>query len=113
MQANSQVKYEQRVRQFDPPGMRDQSSQLEEPAEIPHLTGELTAANLVLNDDHGNPIIDGVSFRVPLDRSVAIARTGGGREELALILARLLDPDRGSLSYGGLDAAKLPEAVTG
>src|SRR5690606_13452088 len=35
------------------------------------------------------------------------------REELALILARLLDPDRGSLSYGGLDAAKLPEAVTG
>ena len=113
MQADIQVKYEQVIAQFDLPGMRDPNFQLDEPAEVPHLTGELAAANLTLHDDHGGPVIDGVSFRFPLDRRVAVVGTGGGRDELALILARLLDPDRGSLSYGGLDAAKLPEAVTG
>ena len=113
MQADIQVKYEQVINQFDPPGMREPGYQLDEPAEVPHLTGELAAANLVLNDDHGNPVIDGASFRFPLDRRVAVVGSGGGRDELALIVARLLDPDRGSLSYGGLDAARLPEAVTG
>lgn len=113
MQADIQVKYDQVIGQFEPPGMRDASYQLEEPAEVPRLKGELLAANLTLNDDHGNPVIDGASFRLPLDKRTAIVGSGGGRDELALLVARLFDADRGVLSYGGLEAAKLPEAVTG
>lgn len=114
MQQDAAVKYELIVSQFDPPGLREPESQLAEPAEQPRLTGELQAATLVLKDDHDHPVLDGVSFRLPLDKHVAlVGPAGGGREELTLLLARLLDPDRGQIAAGGLDFAKLPEAVTG
>ncbi|MBT5192841.1 MAG: ATP-binding cassette domain-containing protein, partial [Rhodospirillaceae bacterium] len=38
---------------------------------------------------------------------------GSGKEELTLLLARLLDPSGGNLSVGGNDTALLSEAVTG
>ncbi len=114
MQADASIKYEQVVSQFGPAGMRGPEYQLEEPETIPALTGELTATNLSLSDDQDTPVVDGVSLRMPLDRRYAIVGGGGsGKEELTLLLARLLDPDNGNLSIGGSDAAILSEAVTG
>jgi len=114
MQQDAAVKYEQIVSQFDPSGMRDADSQIKEPDGLPQLVGELQAANLVLKDDHDHPVLDGVSIRLPLDKHVAlVGPAGGGRDELALLLARLLDPDRGQITAGELEFAKLPQAVTG
>jgi len=112
--ADAAIKYEQVVIQFEPAGMREAAYQLEEPKEIPRLKGELVAANLTLRDDQDIPIVDGGSFRIPLDRRVAlVGPPGAGREEVALMLARLLDPQRGSITIGGVELATAPEAITG
>ena len=114
MQADATIKYDQVVSQFDPAGMRGPDYQLAEPDDLGSLTGELTAANLTLNDDQDAPVVDGISLRLSLDKRYAIIGSGGsGKDELTLLLARLLDPDSGNLNLAGGDAALLPEAVTG
>ena len=114
MQADASIKYDQVVSQFGPAGMRGPDYQLIEPDDLSPLSGELTATNLTLNDDQDAPVVDGISLRLELDKRYAIVGSGGsGKEELTLLLARLLDPDNGNLNLGGNDAAILSEAVTG
>ena len=112
--SDANIKYDQVVSQFEPAGMRDEASQLTEPESIEPLRGEIALANVTWRDDQDIAVLDGVSARVPLDRRVAlIGPPGSGREELVLTLARLLDPDRGSLAVGGVDFTVAPEAVVG
>ncbi len=114
MQSDASIKYDVVVSQFGPAGMRGPEYQMDEPDSLAPLTGELAATNLTLTDDQDVAVVDGVSLRLSLDKRYAIVGTGGsGREELTMLLARLLDPDNGNLSLGGNDAALLPEAVTG
>ena len=114
MQADATIKYDQVISQFGPVGMRGPDYQLVQPDDLSPLSGELTATNLTLNDDQDAPVVDGVSLRLSLEKRYAIVGSGGsGKEELTLLLARLLDPDNGNLNIGGNDAALLPEAVTG
>ncbi|MFO0988723.1 MAG: ATP-binding cassette domain-containing protein, partial [Alphaproteobacteria bacterium] len=50
----------------------------------------------------------------PLDRQAAVLGTGGsGKEELLLMLARLLEPTGGSIQIGSNRLTHLPESVTG
>ncbi len=108
------VKYDQVVSQFEPAGMRDPDFQLLEPASNERLTGELTAGNVTLTNEQDVNVVDGVSLKFDLDRHIAIVGpSGSGKEELVLILARLLDPNRGRITVGGADLTGLPEAVTG
>jgi ABC-type multidrug transport system fused ATPase/permease subunit len=112
--ADASIKYEQVINQFEPHGMRDSDYQMKEPDAMPVLEGEVAAANLTLRDEQEVAVVDGASFRLSLDRSLAVVGApGSGREELALMLARLIDPDRGSVAVGGVDLAEAPEAVTG
>ncbi len=114
MQADASIKYDQVVSQFDPAGMRGPDYQLLEPDDLSPLSGELAATNMTLTDDQDVPVVDGLSLRLSLDKRYAIVGSGGsGKEELTLLLARLLDPDNGNFSLGGNDATILPEAVTG
>ncbi len=113
---DARIKYEQVVEQFEPTGMIDARLQLEEPPEIEPLPrdGEVVAANLGYVDEAGRSAVDGATFRFRLDEHVAILGPGGGgKEELALLLARLLMPSAGRISVAGRDLAELPEAVTG
>ncbi|TNE39912.1 MAG: ABC transporter ATP-binding protein, partial [Alphaproteobacteria bacterium] len=111
---DARIKYEQVVEQFEPAGMRDESYQTEEPDEIPHLEGELAASNLELADDTGSTLLEGLSARFPLDKRVAIiGPAGSGREALTLVLARLIDPDRGRLNAGDINFAAASEALIG
>ena len=112
--ADVRVKYEQVVSQFEPPGMRDPSYQLSEPESNEPLAGELTAGNVTLTNEQEVSVVDGVSLKFGLDQHVAIVGpSGSGKEELALLFARLLDPHRGRITVGGADVSGLPEAVTG
>jgi ABC-type multidrug transport system fused ATPase/permease subunit len=114
MQADATIKYDQVVSQFGPAGMRGPDFQLTEPDDLDPLSGELMASNLTLIDDQEVPVVDGVSLRLPLDKRYAIVGAGGsGKDELTLLLARLLDPSNGNINLAGSDAASLPEAVTG
>jgi len=111
---DSKIKYEQIVEQFQPAGMMDVRLQLEEPERMPGLTGEVGVTNLSLAEDGGSRVLDGISFSVPLDAHVAIIGQGGsGKNELALLLARLNRPTSGRITIGGIDLATLPTAVTG
>ncbi|HTZ36405.1 MAG TPA: ATP-binding cassette domain-containing protein [Stellaceae bacterium] len=111
---NSRITYDQIVEQFEPANMIDTGQLLAEPATIPHLSGELSVANLSLTGDDKGRIIDGVSFTVGLDEHVAvIGQSGSGKSELAMLLARLERPSGGQITIGGMDLAELPLAIVG
>ena len=111
---NSRITYDQIVEQFEPANMVDAKLLLAEPETIPHLTGELAAANLSLDGDDKGRLVDAVSFTLGLDEHVAvIGQAGGGKDELALLLARLVRPSSGRIAMGGVDLADLPVAVVG
>src|SRR5213075_533132 len=91
---NSRITYEQIVEQFQPSGMAD--------------------ARLSLAEDDRSRVVDAVSFTVKLDEHVAvIGQSGSGKNELALLLARLVRPSSGRITIGGADLAELPVAVIG
>ncbi|MBV9553479.1 MAG: ATP-binding cassette domain-containing protein [Alphaproteobacteria bacterium] len=111
---NSRLTYDQIVEQFDPANMVDAELLLAEPETIPHLSGELAVANLSLSGDDKSRLVDGVSFTLGLDEHVAIiGQSGSGKDELALLLARLARPSAGRITVGGADVAELPLAVVG
>ena len=110
----SRITYDQIVEQFEPANMVDANLLLGEPAAIPHLTGELAVANLSLTGDDKGRLVDAVSFSLRLDEHAAvIGQSGGGKDELALLLARLVQPSGGRIAIGGLDLAEMPVAVVG
>ena len=111
---NSRITYEQIVEQFQPPGMLDARLLLEEPDTVAPLTGEVAVANLSLAEDDKSRVVDAVSFTVGLAEHVAIiGQSGSGKSELALLLARLVQPTGGRITIGGKDIADLPVAVIG
>lgn len=108
------IKYEQVVEQFVPAGTMTEDIQLAEPDVIPPLKGDLVANNVGLTEDGKVTILDGVSFSFPLDEHVAIAGpSGGGKDALGMVIARLVAPTTGQLSLAGQDSSQLPEAITG
>jgi putative ABC transport system ATP-binding protein len=110
----SKITYEQIVEQFQPAGMMDARLQLEEPSAVTPLSGELAVANLSLAEDGGSRVLDGITFNIPLDAHVAVIGQGGsGKNELALVLARLIRPTSGRVMIGGTELANLPTAITG
>ena len=111
---DSRIKYEQIVEQFQPAGMIDARLQLEEPEKLAPLTGELAVVNLSLAEDDSSRVLEGVSFTVPVYQHIAIVGQGGsGKNELAVLLARLIQPTSGRITIGGIDIATLPAAVIG
>jgi ATP-binding cassette, subfamily B, bacterial len=68
--------------------------------------------------DAGVPVLDGVSFEVRPNESVAVVGpTGSGKSTLVMLLDRLMDPDSGQIGLGGVqlrdvDATSLRRDVT-
>jgi ABC-type multidrug transport system fused ATPase/permease subunit len=111
---DSRIKYEQIVEQFQPARMIDARLQMTEPPTSTPLSGEISVANLSFAEDDSSRVLDGVSFTVSLSEHVAVVGQGGsGKNELALLLARLIAPSGGRITIGGFELAKLPMAVTG
>ncbi|PHQ70371.1 MAG: multidrug transporter [Sneathiella sp.] len=111
---DARIKYGQVIEQFEPAGMRDENNQLDEPEELPHLTGEMVGTNIILADDTGSMLLENLNLRFNLNERVAvIGPAGSGRDALTRVLARLMDPDKGKLSAGNIDMRGALEAVVG
>ncbi len=108
------IKYEQVVNQFEPEGLLESDVlDADAPSAAP-LKGEFIASNVTLAEGHAVKFLDGVSFTLPLTERVAVVGDGtSGKDELPLVLARLLTPSAGTLTLAGEKAAALPEAITG
>jgi ABC-type multidrug transport system fused ATPase/permease subunit len=56
------------------------------------------------------PLLDGLSLSIPAGGSVAlVGSTGAGKSTLVALLARMLDPDTGSIRMGGVPLAAIDE----
>lgn len=111
---DAQVKYDQLIERFQPPGLMDE--RLLQPIEetVPLLAGNLVTANLSMADDEGNKRVDNVSLSFDIDKHVTlIGPAGSGKTEFAQLIARQIFPTSGSITINGVDTATLPEAVTG
>jgi ABC-type multidrug transport system fused ATPase/permease subunit len=114
MQADAKIKYDAVISQFEPAGIRGPEQQMGDPETEAPLTGELAAANLTLMDDQEVAVVDSVSMKLDLGKSYAIlGAAGSGKDYLVQLLATLLDPDKGSLTIGGIDAGTMLESISG
>lgn len=113
MKEDSRIKYEQVVSQFDPPGMMAEAVVGGDHDTPAPLAGDIETVNLGFQDD-GEPMLEGVNLRLALGQRIAVVGDGAsGKNELALLLARLLDPTSGRVAVGGVDLKDVPEALTG
>ena len=111
---DARIKYEQVITQFNPPGMIEESLQHGSPPPGVRPEGEIVASGVSLRDDTGTSFFEGVSFALPAGAHVAVVGVAGsGREELALVLARLANPTSGSLAIGGERVDRMHEGVIG
>lgn len=109
-------RYDDVVKKFTPDGMLDEALQLVEPEEVKPFdpAGVLALANVAFAEDEISKPLENVSFTVPLNERLAIVGpAGSGKEELGLVLARLLSPTAGRVTISGQDLGLLPEAVIG
>ncbi len=114
IQADSRIKYDQVISQFEPQGLMDEGKQYSDADEFESFQGEVAAANLSLQDEDQVTIVNGVNFKFPISQHVAIVgSSSSGKEELMLMLARLIEPTGGRLNAGDSEFSEMPEAVTG
>jgi ABC-type bacteriocin/lantibiotic exporter with double-glycine peptidase domain len=108
------VKYSQVIQQFNPVNMLDTSiiDQRPESLELPER--EIQASNIRYSEDGLYYSIDGTSFKFPINQHCAAVGLGNsGKEELAFIMARLINPSSGSITLGVSKMEDMPEAIIG
>ena len=109
-----QIKYEQVIEQFTPEGMLEPELQAPLQEGAPAVSGPLALAGVSVFDETYGRLLDGASFSIGADSHVAvIGPPGGGKEAVALLLARLVHPATGSAKLGEHDLDRLPEIATG
>ena len=91
-----------------------EESVLERPENLELPGDEIRGNNLRYSEDGLYFSIDGATFRLPTDEHCAAVGLGNsGKDELAGLVARLLNPVSGNLTIGETRMQDLPEAITG
>ena len=112
--ADSRIKYDQVIEQFDPQGIWPENYQMAEIEADFSLAGNVSAGNLSILDEESQPIVEKLSFDISKSEHIALTGPSSGGKDLATILmARLLAPDSGQIAIAGKQIADLPEAATG
>ena len=115
-QADARIKYDQVAQQFDPAGLIEERLQVEEAEALPALGpgSRLAFENAAYAEDDISQPVRGATFSFGLDEHVAVVGpSGGGKEELGLLTARLAVVTGGRAHLDGAALADLPQAVFG
>ncbi|MBV8165991.1 MAG: ABC transporter ATP-binding protein, partial [Alphaproteobacteria bacterium] len=109
---DAEIRYEQIVEQFVPPGMISQERQHGSYDGADTLETELVATGASWINDAGLKTIDGVSLAIkPREHVAVVGPEGGGKHELGLMLSGLGEVSSGSVTLGGVDVATLPRGL--
>jgi ATP-binding cassette subfamily B protein len=72
------------------------------------VRGDVRLSGVQFGHEGGHPVLDGLDLHVAPGESVAlVGATGSGKSTVAGLLARLYDPDAGSVSLDGHDVRQL------
>ena len=108
------VKYTQVIQQFDPQNLIAPEILDQRPESLQLPGREILANNLRYSEDGLYFSIDGTSFKFSIDQHCAAVGLGNsGKDELAGLVARLINPSSGNLTIGDLKMQDLPESITG
>jgi ABC-type multidrug transport system fused ATPase/permease subunit len=111
---DSKIKYEQVTEQFKPENMLDETLQAPLGEPPPRLEGQIVASNLTLVEDGNVKLVENASFEIGAGAKVAlVGPPGGGREAVAMLLARFHQPSAGSIAIGGRNLQAIPAGVLG
>jgi putative ABC transport system ATP-binding protein len=111
---DSKIKYEQVTEQFKPENMFDEALQAPLEAPPPRLEGPVVASNVGLIEDAHSKLLESASFKIDPGEKVAfVGPPGGGKEAIAMLLARLYLPTSGKITIGGKDIETVPSGVLG
>jgi len=108
------VKYTQVIDQFNPPNLIEPTiiDSDSESTQLPQ--GELLANNISYTEDGLYFSVEGASFKFPLDQHTAAVGMGNsGKDELATLLSRLVNPSSGTIAIGSANMAEIPESLAG
>jgi len=108
------VKYSQVIQQFNPQNMLKTEIIDHRPESLEFPDREIQANNIRYTEDELYYSIDGTSFKFPFDQHCAAVGLGNsGKEELALLMSRLVNPSSGSINIGDWKMENVPESITG
>ncbi|MBX0329053.1 ABC transporter ATP-binding protein/permease [Oscillochloris sp. ZM17-4] len=78
------------------------------PAALPHIRGAVEFRDVQFSYLPGEPVLRGVSLRIPPGQNVAVVgATGAGKSSLVGLLARFYDPQGGAVSLDGVNIRDL------
>ena len=111
---DAKIKYQQVAEQFDPADMMPESLGIaDRPETVPSLAGNVSLRNVSISDEDGVKSLDSITFDATPGSRVAIVAGGSGRDNLAYILTRLMQPSQGRISIADQDFSNMHEAVIG
>jgi ABC-type bacteriocin/lantibiotic exporter with double-glycine peptidase domain len=112
--ADIKIKYEQVTEQFRPEHMIEPGLQEPLAGPPPMLAGPIRVLGAGLVDETGLRQLEAVSVDLPATGLIGVAgEAGGGKEAFAQLLARLVVPTSGRISWGEQDLAAVTEATLG
>ena len=108
------VKYTQIIEQFNPQGLSELSLINSDPG-ANELPGEDIRATAISYSEDGLYLsIDNASFRLALDAHIAaVGLSNSGKDELAGLISRLINPTVGVITIGTKKMSEMPEALVG
>lgn len=69
---------------------------------VDSLVGEVVFDNVSFHYEHGEPVIQNLSFNIPVGHNIAlVGPTGGGKTTIVNLLCRFYEPTEGSISIAG------------
>ena len=108
------IKYEQVIEQFQPQDIMPVEQLIQDLELAAKLPEALSLSNVSYAEDGGVPKLDGLTLSLDTKSHIGIlGDSGSGKDELLMLLARLIVPTQGRIRLGEHDFAELPEAVTG
>jgi ABC-type multidrug transport system fused ATPase/permease subunit/CRP-like cAMP-binding protein len=110
---DARIKFDQLVEQFEPAGMMDEKL-LDGESETIAIEDGLEARNATLEEEEGERVISAATFTLGADEHVTVSgASGGGKSDLARLLARQVAVSSGQIVIGGQDLSALSDETIG